>query len=140
MSKTLVIIKPDSYDYVTEIMEKFSKKGYKTEEFYCIVPDKLLIQMHYEEHKNRPDFDELCNQMANKKMYVVIFSNKWLPDHKLLIEKTREFIKDVIRKEYGKNLMNNAIHASDSIESFNREYKLWIEQYMHYLTKLAIKI
>lgn len=124
-NQTLIIIKPDSYHIRRKILQKFYNKGYHVRQAFSVAVSSDLIHKHYEEHKARTDYEKLCATFIGKTVFVGIMGNPYFETQEELISAAREFIKTVIRPEYGKNVMENAIHASDSVESFEREYKLW---------------
>lgn len=126
---TLAIIKPDAFDSCIGIrdilmqhffIEKTKVGKYtreKAEEFYNI-------------HKGQPFFEGLMKHTCSGKCMAMILRSK---DGSDAIDTLRKIIgntdpkkakEGTIRQLFGTELPKNAIHASDSFESFKREVKL----------------
>lgn len=135
----LVLIKPDGLvksltgNIITALSEtKLKIVGAKVTEV-----KKELAEKHYEAHKSKPFFQELVDYLIGK-----YHTNRVLAlvyDGDEAIKKIREIVGPAnpedanpvtIRGKYGRinsktHVFENAIHASDSPESAEREIKLW---------------
>lgn len=131
---TLVILKPDCLIRNLEIEILSIIKAHflvKTEK--KIVPSRELIEKHYEEHKEKPFFNELVNFMTGKE--VVVLRCDLADDTK----NTVSFMRLIVGPTDGSNplslrgmfkdknapMMHNLIHSSDSPESAIKELSLW---------------
>ena len=58
--RTFIAIKPDGVQrgYVSEIIGRFEKKGFKLVGLKQLIPSKQLAQDHYGVHRERPFFKE----------------------------------------------------------------------------------
>ena len=100
---------------------------------------KELAEKHYAEHKGKPFYNNLINFITgnlhnqNGVMALVYFGNNAINKIRAICGATNPEIAepDTIRGQFGRilesGLMENVVHASDSIESAEKEIKLWFE-------------
>ena len=118
VEKTLSIVKPDAVgrSLIGEILKRFETAGLK------IIAGKLLrltperAQTFYAVHKERPFFTSLCSYMSSGPIFVAVLEG----DNAIL--KNREIMgatdpakaaAGTIRKDFGKDVEQNAVHGSD---------------------------
>jgi nucleoside-diphosphate kinase len=118
VEETLSIVKPDAVGrrLIGEILKRFEAAGLK------IVAAKLLrltperAQAFYAVHKERPFFASLCSYMSSGPIFVAVLEG----DNAIL--KNREIMgatdpakaaAGTIRKDFGKDVEQNAVHGSD---------------------------
>ncbi len=127
--ETLIILKPDSVskNAIGSILAKFEKNGFKIKELKMMRLDKEKAKEFYSIHKDKPFFNDLLEFITSGPIVAAIVEGEDA------IERTRELIGDTdpakakegsIRREFGTNVTRNAIHASDSYESFIREARI----------------
>jgi nucleoside-diphosphate kinase len=123
---TFTMIKPSAFaaGYTGNILTKIEADGYKIKALKKISLSKEQAGHFYEMHKERPFYGELTDFMSSGPIIAAILEK----DN--AVEAFRKFIgatdpakaeEGTIRKLYGKNLGENAIHGSDSDESAARE-------------------
>lgn len=123
---TFTMIKPSAFaaGYTGHILTKIEEGGYKIKALKKISLSKEQAGHFYEMHKERPFYGELTDFMSSGPIIAAILEK----DN--AVEAFRKFIgatdpakadEGTIRKLYGKNLGENAIHGSDSDESAARE-------------------
>jgi nucleoside-diphosphate kinase len=122
VERTLSIVKPDAVgrQYIGEILRRFEDAGLK------IVAGKLLrltperAEAFYAIHKERPFFASLCSYMSSGPIFVSVLEGEDA------ILKNREIMGATdpakatpgsIRKDYGKDVEQNAVHGSDGPET-----------------------
>lgn len=129
MEETLIIIKPDAVEkrIIGKILDRFESNGFRIKELRMMHLDEQKATEFYSIHKEKPFFKELVRFITSGPVVVAIIEGV---DS---IKKVRELIGDTnpakakegtIRREFGTNVTMNAIHASDSYESFIREAKV----------------
>jgi len=131
--KTLVIIKPDgtSRNLTSTIygMIESSLRLSRSRSKHVPEADRNTLVNHYEEHKGKPFFESLIKYMMSGTVDV----SEW-EGPPGSIEKLRELVgatdpkkasKHTIRGIYAESRTRNTIHASDSIESAEREIRIW---------------
>jgi nucleoside-diphosphate kinase len=122
VERTLSIVKPDAVgrNLIGEILRKFEAAGLR------IAAGKLLrltperAQAFYAVHKARPFFQGLCDYMSSGPIFVSVLEGE------NAIAKNREVMgatdpakatAGTIRKEFGKDIEQNAVHGSDAAET-----------------------
>jgi nucleoside-diphosphate kinase len=118
VERTLSIVKPDAVGrrFIGEILKRFEAAGLK------IVAGKLLqlsqerAEAFYAVHKQRPFFASLCAYMSSGPIFVSVLEGEDA------IAKNREIMgatdpakagTGTIRKDFGKDVEQNAVHGSD---------------------------
>lgn len=150
--KTLLLLKPECYKWhiADDIITILKKKGYKIESQKEIIVDMKVMQvflMHYKEVIDRLGAEfNFVGKLFNSyyfngphKIGVICLSSEkeLIEDIRKLIGSTDPqkatsstiralFSKDSMEKAAKENrLIQNCIHASDSVQSANRELELW---------------
>jgi nucleoside-diphosphate kinase len=129
LEETLIIIKPDAVKkkIIGKILDKFESNGFRIKALRMIHLDEQKAKEFYSIHKEKPFFEDLIKFITSGPVVVAIIEG----DDS--IKRVRELIGDTnpakaregtIRREFGTNVTMNAIHASDSYESFIREAKV----------------
>jgi nucleoside-diphosphate kinase len=123
---TFTMIKPSAFSagYTGNILAKIEEGGYKIVALKKVKLSKEQAGHFYEMHKERPFYGELTDFMSSGPIVAAVLEKE------NAVESFRKFIgatdpakaeEGTIRKLYGKNLGENAIHGSDSDESAERE-------------------
>lgn len=132
MEETLIIVKPDAFakKYTWDIMKIYSDAGFDVIKIKIEVPTKELCEKHYAEHREKPFFNELVDFLSSGPVCAAVLRGE------NVIQKVRELngnknpekaTPGTIRKKFGENINNNAVHASDSPDSAKREISLWFQ-------------
>ncbi|MEI7663328.1 MAG: nucleoside-diphosphate kinase [Bacteroidota bacterium] len=123
---TFTMIKPSAFSagYTGKILAKIEDGGYKIVAMKKIRLTKEQAGHFYEMHIGRPFYEELTTFMSSGPIVAAVL------ERENAVESFREFIgatdpakaaEGTIRKLYGKNMGENAVHGSDSDESAERE-------------------
>jgi nucleoside-diphosphate kinase len=141
--RTLILIKPDAMakhlagNIITDLYTLNLKMiGLKLSNV-----KRELAEMHYAEHKGKPFFEDLIKHLTgelhnHEKVIAIVYEGEnAIQKIRSAIGKTNpdECTPYSIRGKYGKintitNCHETVIHASDSVESANREIKLWFDE------------
>ena len=124
--QTLIIIKPDAVKrkLVGEILSRFEKKGFTISKLKALNFTVEMAEQFYSDHNSKPFFGELVSFITSRKVVAAVIEGE------NVIDTTREIIgktnpKDAspgtIRGDFGIDITENSIHASDSSESFDKE-------------------
>lgn len=128
MEETLFIIKPGFSDRYYYVINTFLLEGLH---FTILATGSFGInrwEQHYIDHADKPFYHDLCEEMANKPIYVMIVSGE------NVITRVRQMVGATdptkadpksFRGQFGKSVRHNGFHSSDSIESAKREIALW---------------
>jgi nucleoside-diphosphate kinase len=148
MSKTFVMLKPDTLERHLDknIIDTFILEGYEILRQKRMTATKDTILSHYEEVIKRLNLeyftDAIIDAFDGKDVIVLELKHS----KKDAIQSIRELIgatdpskadKESIRGKFGKDsfelaskekrMIQNLIHASDSVESYQKEVTLWFE-------------
>jgi len=125
-NKTCTIIKPGATKKWKEIFALIETEGFTIIRSDQVQLTKQQAEEFYSEHKGKPFFESLVKFMSSEPIVVAVLEKE------NAVEYFRRFIgntnpakaeEGTLRKLYGTNIEQNAIHGSDSDESAKRESK-----------------
>ncbi|MCX7760307.1 MAG: nucleoside-diphosphate kinase [Hydrogenothermaceae bacterium] len=122
MEKTLVLVKPDAVrkNVAGKIISRFEDEGFKVVALKKVKLSKEEAGRFYMVHKDRPFYDELCEFMSSGPIVAMVLEGE------NAISRVRQIMgatdpskaeEGTLRKLYGSNIGENAVHGSDSPES-----------------------
>ena len=125
LERTLTMIKPDAVrnGHLGVIIDKITSAGFK---IIALKISRRDAGLFYAEHEGKPFFHELVEYMVSGPIVVAIVEKEnCIRDYRAFIGATdpKKAAPGTIRALYGKDISENAIHASDSPESSERECK-----------------
>ncbi len=123
---TLFIVKPDGVrrQLVGEILARFERKGFVVQKLKMFTFTSQLASEFYSVHKDKPFFEELLSYITSGPVVAaVIEGNNAVLTTRQMVGATKSFEAEPgsIRGDFGLGFTENIIHASDSIESFEKE-------------------
>ncbi|WP_027625925.1 nucleoside-diphosphate kinase [Clostridium lundense] len=133
MERTLVLIKPDGVkrQLIGEIISFYERKNLKISYLKMIKADREVAENHYIEHAGRDYFDKLIEYITEDKIVAMIIEG----ENAVKIVRKINGVTDPleadmgsIRGKYGLSKQRNLVHASDSIESAEREISIWFSE------------
>ena len=124
--KTLSIVKPDAVgrNIIGEILRRFEAAGLRVAAGKLVRLTPEQAQAFYAVHKERPFFNSLCAYMSSGPIFVSALEGE------NAIAKNREIMgatdpakaaAGTIRKDFGKDVEQNAVHGSDAAETAAQE-------------------
>ena len=124
--ETLSIIKPDAVErnLIGSIVSMIEKNGLKVMEARMLQLSRSDAEEFYSIHKEKPFFDELLSYITSGPVVVaVIEGNNAVATTRQMVGATKSFEAEPgsIRGDFGLGFTENIIHASDSLESFEKE-------------------
>lgn len=130
MERTLVLIKPDAVErhLVGDIISIYEKRGIKIAAMKLIKADRETAEIHYEEHKGRSYYENLINFITRSPIVAMILEGENIVEQVRRINGATDPIKqDIgsIRGRYALSYSENSVHSSDSMQSAEREIKIW---------------
>ncbi|MCB0355406.1 MAG: nucleoside-diphosphate kinase [Bdellovibrionales bacterium] len=133
VEQTFSIIKPNAVkkNAIGAIISKFESKGLKIAGAKLMNLERSKAEEFYAEHKERPFFAELVEFMTSGPIMVMVLSgeNAVLRNREIMgATNPAEAAPGTIRKEFGDNVGENAVHGSDSPTSAQREIALFFEK------------
>ena len=122
VERTLSIIKPDAVrrNLIGEILRRFEAAGLRIAGAKLLQLSAGRAQDFYAVHKERPFFGSLCAYMSSGPVFVAVLEGE------NAIQKNREIMgatdpakaaPGTIRKNWGKDVEQNAVHGSDAPET-----------------------
>ena len=122
VERTLMLIKPDAVKKAVEgkIIAHVQEKGFKLIALKKVKLTKEQAQQFYIVHKDRPFYDELCEFMSSGPIVAMVWEgeNAISEIRKIMGATDPAKAEDgTLRKLYGSNVGENAVHGSDSLES-----------------------
>ena len=129
MEQTLIVIKPDGVarKLVGTILARFEKREFIIHEMKMFQFTKEQAEKFYSPHYGKRFFNSLVRFIISGNVVAVILEGSTSIDvvrQMIGATKSHEAAPGTIRGDFGLGLKDNVIHASDSKESFEREYKI----------------
>ena len=133
MERSLVLIKPDAMErgLAGTLLSWLEGLGLKLVALKMLQMDKELAQEHYAVHKDKPFFKGLVTYITSAPIVAAVFEGKQA------VEVIREAMgatdpaeaeAGTIRGDFGLDIEHNTIHGSDSVESAEREIRLFFSK------------
>jgi len=129
VERTLVIVKPDAMDKACEIEDIILRNGFTILQKRQIHMSPEQASEFYIEHYGKMFFPSLVAYMSSSPIIAFAIAKEkaissWMelmgPSNPF---KAREMNPGCLRDTYGKDLMRNAVHGSDSFSSAHREIR-----------------
>ena len=135
---TFTIIKPCAVKsgYIGAILADIQKEGFEISAMKYVQMSQLQAEAFYGVHKERPFFSALVQLMISTPVVVAILKHRnAVQEYRKLIGATNpaEAAEGTIRKRYGKNMRQNAVHGSDSDENAAFESNFFFSQCERFL-------
>lgn len=133
LERSLVLIKPDgiSRALTGTIIARLEKLGLKLVALKMLRLDKALARQHYAVHKDKPFFEGLVNYISSGPIVAAVFEGEKAVE---AIRKTMGATDPAkagagtIRGDFGLDIEHNTIHGSDSVETAEKEIKLFFSE------------
>ncbi len=128
--KTFIAIKPDGVQrgFISEIIGRFERKGFKLVALKQLIPSKELAQKHYGVHKERPFFNDLVDFISSGPVVAMVWEGEGvISSARKIIGATKplEAEPGTIRGDLAVNIGRNIIHGSDGPDTASFEINLW---------------
>lgn len=133
MERSLVLIKPDAMlkGLAGTIINRLESQGLKLIALKMLHMDKALAERHYAIHADKPFFKDLVNYIISTPIIAAVFEAEGA------VERIRKLMgatnpdksePGTIRKDFGLDILRNTVHGSDSIETAEKEIKLFFDE------------
>ena len=132
MERTYLMVKPDGVQrgLCGEIVSRFEKKGLKLIAMKLMVIPKETAENHYGEHKGKKFYDSLISYITSGPVLAMVWEGEnAVSICRNMMGKTNpaESAPGTIRGDYAMVTGLNIIHGSDSVESAEREIKIFFK-------------
>lgn len=133
MERTFVAIKPDGVKrgLIGKIIERFENKSYKIVALKLMNVTPEIAAKHYEEHYGKPFYNKLIKFITMGPIVAMAVEGKnVIKGVRHLVGKTNPDEADdgSIRADFSSFSTTNLVHASDSVESAERELNLYFDE------------
>lgn len=134
METTLVLLKPDAVrrNLIGQIIARIEAKGYTVEAIDMRTPERATLEAHYEEHQGKPFFEPLIEFMSSGPVVALqVSGHRVIEGFRTLAGSTDPTVAGpgTIRGDYGRDwgkpVVENLVHGSDSTLSAERELYIW---------------
>lgn len=131
--RTFVAIKPDGVErgLIGEILTRFERKGFKILGMKLLMVSDKQAAKHYAEHNGKPFYTRLVKYIQSGPVVAMVIKGfNAVESVRHIVGATSPLKADVgtIRADYAQVMEYNVIHASDSIESAEREIAIYFDE------------
>merc|ERR1711981_680423 len=131
--RTFIIIKPDGVQrgLVGEIIKRFEQKGFKLVAMKMMQASVEHLEEHYADLSKKPFFPGLVKYMASGPVVPMVWEGlNVVKTGRVMLGETnpRDSAPGTIRGDYCIQVGRNICHGSDSVESAEKEIKLWFTE------------
>ncbi|XP_005150820.2 nucleoside diphosphate kinase, mitochondrial [Melopsittacus undulatus] len=131
--KTLVLVKPDAVQrrLVGTVIQRFERRGFKLVAMKLLQADRGLLDKHYQELLQKPFYPSLLAYMTSGPVVAMVWEGY------NVVRSTRAMVGDTdsavaaagtIRGDLSMHISRNVVHASDSVETAQREISFWFQR------------
>ncbi len=133
MERTLVIIKPDAVNraLVGEVISRFERKGIKVIGMKMVHLSDKILEEHYAHLAAKPFFKSVRAFMKSAPSIAMVLEGRRVVDvvRKLAgVTEGTEALPGTIRGDFSLSIQNTIIHASDSLETAQKEIKRFFRE------------
>lgn len=133
MNRTLVLIKPQAVarGLSGKIIARYESKGLRIVTVKMIRASKEVLADHYAEHLEKPFYDSLLTTMQQGDVLAIVLEGTGAVTAARMLNGATDPLKaapGTIRGDFGLEMENNIVHASDSIQNAEREINLWFPE------------
>ncbi len=129
MDRTLLVIKPDGVrrNLIGRIVQRFEDRGFRIVNLRMLEMQRETAEEFYSPHKDKAFYPDLIEFITSGPIVVIILEGA------SAVEVVRRMIGSTnslearggtVRGDLGLATTENVVHASDSIESFERESRI----------------
>ena len=124
--RTLIILKPDAVQrgLVGEVLSRFESRGFSVAGMKMVVLSQPQLTEHYAHIADKPFFPGIAKFMSSSPVVVAVIEGKEAVECVRAMcgpTNARKAASGTIRGDFALSMQCNVIHASDSIESAQKE-------------------
>ncbi len=133
MEQTLILLKPDAVDrsLVGEVISRFEKKGLKIVGMKMVRMTPELSKEHYAHITTKPFYPDIESFITSKPLVALVLEGKEVVEVVRLIlgpTNSRKAQAGTIRGDLSNSPARNIVHASDSVETAEKEIKRFFKK------------
>ncbi len=125
-NRTLTLIKPEcvASKHIGNIIQRIEQAGFTILGIRMLKLTRKEAEEFYLVHKNKPFYTGLVEYISGGKIVAMVLEKEnCVQDFRQFIGATNptEAAEGTIRRDFGTNIQNNCVHASDSNENAQKE-------------------
>jgi len=129
VERTLVLVKPDGVrrGLIGEVIRRFENKGLRIRALKMLWMTREQAEEFYSVHREKPFFNDLVEFITSGPIVAMVLEgDEAISVVRLMIGATdgRKAQPGTIRGDFALSIQDNVVHASDSPESFEREFRV----------------
>ncbi|KAG6884941.1 Nucleoside diphosphate kinase B [Termitomyces sp. T159_Od127] len=133
VERTYIMIKPDGVQrgLVGKIIQRFEERGFKLVALKLVQANEEHLEKHYADLKEKPFFPGLVKYMASGPVVASVWEGlDAVKTGRAMLGATNPLQSPIgsIRGDFALAVGRNIIHGSDSVESAEKEIKLWFPE------------
>lgn len=133
MEQTLILVKGDGVrrKLVGEVIGRIERKGLTIRQMQLMDVSREKAEEHYGEHRDKPFFGELVDFITSTPVVAMCVEGEGaISQMRSLMGATNpaDAAPGTIRGDLALSITENIVHGSDSLESAERELKLFFER------------
>lgn len=133
MEQTLILVKGDGVrrKLVGEVIGRIERKGLTIRQMQLMDVSREKAEEHYGEHRDKPFFGELVDFITSTPVVAMRVEGEGaISQMRSLMGATNpaDAAPGTIRGDLALSITENIVHGSDSLESAERELKLFFER------------
>jgi len=133
LERTLTIIKPEcvANQHIGDVISRIEKSGFEIKAMKMLHLTRQEAETFYEIHKERNFYEELTEYMSSGSVVAMVLEKEnCINDYRKFIGATdpAKAESGTIRSDFGQNIQNNCVHASDSSENAVREIQFFFNE------------
>ncbi|XP_077173071.1 nucleoside diphosphate kinase, mitochondrial [Paroedura picta] len=128
--RTLIAVKPDGVQrrLVGDVIKRFEKRGFKLVGLKLLQANEGILSEHYHELRRKPFYHELIQYMTSGPVVAMVWEGyNVVKTSRAMVGETNpaEAKPGTVRGDFSIHVSRNVVHASDSVETAQREISLW---------------
>jgi len=131
--RTYIMVKPDGVQraLIGNIIARFEARGFKLTAMKMVHATTEHLEKHYEDLKGKPFFPGLIKYMASGPVVAMVWEGlDAVKTGRSMLGATNPLASNpgTIRGDFALSVGRNICHGSDSVESAEKEIKLWFPE------------
>ncbi|RMH81463.1 MAG: nucleoside-diphosphate kinase [Calditrichaeota bacterium] len=133
VEQTFTMLKPECVEenHIGEVIARIEKAGYKIKAMRMVHMTRKEAEAFYAVHRERPFYPDLTAYMSSGPVVAMVLEKEnCIADYRQFIGATNpaEAAEGTIRRDFGKDIQRNCVHASDSPENAVKEIRFFFSE------------
>ncbi|XP_008119230.1 nucleoside diphosphate kinase, mitochondrial [Anolis carolinensis] len=130
--RTLIAVKPDGVQrrLLGDVIKCFERRGFKLVGLKLLQANEGILAQHYQHLQKKPFYQELVQYMTSGPVVAMVWEgHEVVKASRAMVGETNpaEARPGTLRGDFSVHVSRNVVHASDSVETAQREIGLWFQ-------------